>query len=244
MASPSTLATDGVRARTISSLKIACSTSVAPRPPYSVGHETPAHPASCSLRCQARRNSNAASSPAGSRPGLLSASQARSSSRKASSAGESVRSKAAHPIRGGRPVASISEMTQPVIATPALETDLPGHYEVGVYAARLKQKLLEFARIQLVGEVWGLRASRARVYFELRDARGALPCSMWLSDFERLGFPLADGIRVVVGGGCDYYPGSSSSSPSFTFAVTELRIAGEGDLLIQLERLRRRLEAD
>jgi hypothetical protein len=25
-------------------LKIACSTSVAPRPPYSLGHETPAHP--------------------------------------------------------------------------------------------------------------------------------------------------------------------------------------------------------
>ena len=71
MASASTLATDGVRARTTSSLKIACSTSVAPRPPYSLGHETPAQPASFSLRCQALRNSNAASSPAGSRPGLL-----------------------------------------------------------------------------------------------------------------------------------------------------------------------------
>ncbi len=51
-------------------------------------------------------------------------------------------------------------------------------------------------------------------------------------------------MKVVVGGGCDYYPGSGSSSPSFTFAVTELRIAGEGDLLVQLERLRRRLHAD
>ena len=48
----------------------------------------------------------------------------------------------------------------------------------------------------------------------------------------------------MVGGGCDYYPGSASSSPSFTFAVSELRIAGEGDLLVQLERLRRRLHAD
>ena len=45
----------------------------------------------------------------------------------------------------------------------------------------------------------------------------------------------------MIGGGCDYYPGSASSSPSFTFAVSELRIAGEGDLLVQLERLRRRL---
>ena len=55
---------------------------------------------------------------------------------------------------------------------------------------------------------------------------------------------LADGMRIVVGGGCDYYPGSATSSPNFTFAVTELRVEGEGDLLIQLERLRRRLAAD
>jgi exodeoxyribonuclease VII large subunit len=135
-------------------------------------------------------------------------------------------------------------MSEPAIAAAPLESALPGPYEVGAYAAQLKRKLLEFARVQLVGEVWGFRPARARVYFELRDARGALPCSMWRSDFERLGVALSDGLKVVVGGGCDYYPGSSSSSPSFTFAVSELRIAGEGDLLIQLEQLRRRLHAD
>ncbi len=124
------------------------------------------------------------------------------------------------------------------------DSDLPGPYPVGTYAAQLKRRLLEFARVQLVGEVWGFRSSRARVYFELRDDRGALPCSMWSSDFEALGAVLSDGMRVVIGGGCDYYPGSASSSPSFSFAVSELRIAGEGDLLVQLERLRRRLHAD
>ena len=120
----------------------------------------------------------------------------------------------------------------------------PGPYPVGAYAAQLKRQLQEFARVQLVGEVWGFRAARARVYFELRDGHGALPCSMWRTDFEALGVPLADGMRVVVGGGCDYYPGSAASSPSFSFAVTELRLAGEGDLLVQLERLRRRLHAE
>ena len=44
--------------------------------------------------------------------------------------------------------------------------------------------------MQLVGEVWGFKAARARVYFELRDARGALPCSMWRTDFEALGLAL------------------------------------------------------
>lgn len=126
------------------------------------------------------------------------------------------------------------------------ESRFPGPFPVGSYAAQLRERLQQFARVQLVGEVWGVRPSRVRVYFELRDARGALPCSMWRDDFERLGVSLADadGMRVVVGGGCDYYPGSTASSPRFSFAVTELRLAGEGDLLVQLERLRRRLDAE
>ncbi len=129
-------------------------------------------------------------------------------------------------------------------AARAPDSQLPGPYPVGAYAAKLQARLREFARVQIVGEVWGFRAARARVYFELRDSRGALPCSMWRTDFEALGVPLTDGVRVVAGGGCDYYPGSHSSSPSFSFAVQELRIAGEGDLLAALERLRRQLAAD
>ncbi|MBV8429672.1 MAG: exodeoxyribonuclease VII large subunit [Solirubrobacterales bacterium] len=134
------------------------------------------------------------------------------------------------------------------VSTPASAgiagSDLPGPYPVGAYAAQLRTRLRQFANVQLIGEVWGFRAARTRVYFELRDVRGALPCSMWQNEFERLGVQLSDGVRVVVGGGCDYYPGSSTSSPSFSFAVTELRVAGEGDLLAQLERLRRRLAAE
>jgi exodeoxyribonuclease VII large subunit len=124
------------------------------------------------------------------------------------------------------------------------QSALPGPYPVGAYAGRLKARLQEFARVQLTGEVWGFRAARARVYFELRDSTGALPCSMWRTDFDALGVTLSDGMQLVVGGGCDYYPGSSTSSPSFSFAVTELRLAGEGDLLAQLARLRRRLHAE
>jgi len=134
------------------------------------------------------------------------------------------------------------------VQNPATEpisgSTFPGPYPVGSYAAQLKRRLLEFARVQLVGEVWGFRVSRARVYFELRDAHGALPCSMWRTDFDATGVTLSEGLRIVVGGGCDYYPGSATSSPSFTFAVSELRVAGEGDLLVALERLRRRLASD
>jgi exodeoxyribonuclease VII large subunit len=123
-------------------------------------------------------------------------------------------------------------------------SQLPGPFPVGSYAGRLRAQLRGFTRVQLTGEVSGVSRSRVRIYFELRDAQGAIQCSMWRDDFEALGVPLTDGLEVVVGGGCDYYVGNSTSSPSFHFAVSELRIAGEGDLLAELERRRRRLHAD
>ncbi|MBI5107088.1 MAG: exodeoxyribonuclease VII large subunit, partial [Solirubrobacterales bacterium] len=124
---------------------------------------------------------------------------------------------------------------------------LAGPFPVGAYAAKLRDELRKRARVQLVGEVWNVSHSRAKVYFELRDGDGAVPCSMWRDAFEGLGLPdgaLADGAQVVVAGGPDYYPGSRTSSPAFSFAVTSLRVAGEGDLLEQLAALRRRLGAE
>jgi exodeoxyribonuclease VII large subunit len=122
---------------------------------------------------------------------------------------------------------------------------LTGPWPVGHYAAALRERLRGFTRVQVFGEVFGFKAGRAKVWFELRDAGGALPCSMWREDFEALGLgALADGVQVVAAGGCDFYPGSRTASPGFSFAVTGLRVAGEGDLLAQLAQLRRRLDAE
>jgi len=122
---------------------------------------------------------------------------------------------------------------------------LTGPHPVGLYAAKLRDKLRSFTRVQVFGEVFSFKVGRARVWFELRDADGALPCAMWRREWEASGIgELADGCQVVAAGGCDYYPGSRTASPSFSFAVTELRHAGEGDLLAQLERLRKTLHAE
>src|SRR3954452_12980596 len=96
------------------------------------------------------------------------------------------------------------------------ESRLSGPYPVGEYAAALREKLRSFARVQLIGELSNLRVARARVYFELRDGSGAIPCSAWRNDWEatcaRAGATPQDGMQVVVAGGCDYYPGSATSS--------------------------------
>jgi exodeoxyribonuclease VII large subunit len=123
----------------------------------------------------------------------------------------------------------------------------PGPFPVGSYAAMLRDELRKRARVQLFGEVFNVSTGRARVYFELRDGEGAVPCAMWRDAFDRLGLPdgtLVDGAQVGVAGGPDYYPGSRTSSPSFSFDVTGLRVAGDGDLLAQLDALRRRLAAE
>jgi len=124
-------------------------------------------------------------------------------------------------------------------------SELTGPWPVGDYAARLRARLREFTHVQVFGEVFGFKAGRAKVWFELRDSGGALPCSMWRREWDALGIEeLAEGTQVVAAGGCDYYAGSRTSSPAFSFSVTDVRVAGEGDLLAQLERLRRALHAE
>lgn len=126
-------------------------------------------------------------------------------------------------------------------------TELTGPFPVGQYATALKGRLQEFEHVQLFGEVWNLREGRAKFYFELRDSFGALPCSIWRTDWDKLELSaesLSDGAVVVVAGGCDYYPGSATSSPAFSFAVERLRVAGTGDLLAELDRLRKLFDSE
>jgi exodeoxyribonuclease VII large subunit len=108
----------------------------------------------------------------------------------------------------------------------------PGPFAVGRYAGKLRDRMRQFAPVCVIGEVTGVRIGRGpNVYFELRDADGALPCAMWRNDFDSSGLgpdELRDGVEVVAAGHCDFYPGSATSSPRFSFRVEELRLAGGG----------------
>jgi exodeoxyribonuclease VII large subunit len=124
---------------------------------------------------------------------------------------------------------------------------LPGPFPVGRYARKLREEMRRRARVSLIGEITGLNRSKAQAYFELRDAEGAVPCAIWLNELERLDLPpggLRDGAEVVIDGGPDYYPGNSQASPNFFFRATDIRLAGEGDLLARLEALRKQLHSE
>jgi exodeoxyribonuclease VII large subunit len=121
-----------------------------------------------------------------------------------------------------------------------------GPFPVGRYAARFRDRLRAMTRVSVVGEVVNARVGgrSANIYFELRDADGAIPCAMWRNDFEKSGIELRDGMELVAAGGPDYYVGGSKASPSFSFRVLDLRPAGEGDLLLRLDQLRRELSQE
>jgi exodeoxyribonuclease VII large subunit len=142
-------------------------------------------------------------------------------------------------------------VSEPVQSQPREAAGVPGYpgpYAVGRYATGLREWMRERARVCLIGEVTGVRITGGpNVYFELRDGDGAMPCAMWRTDFDRLGLradELHDGVEVVAAGGPDFYPGSASASPRFAFRVQDLRLAGEGDLLARLARLRRQLAGE
>jgi exodeoxyribonuclease VII large subunit len=127
------------------------------------------------------------------------------------------------------------------------DPSLPGPFPVGRWAEGFRNFLRERPRVLLIGEVTNFKPARANAYFELRDANGAVACSIWSSDLDKLALPdggLRNGAEVIVAGGPDFYVGTATASPAFSFRVTYLRLAGEGDLLARLAALRKQLEAD
>ncbi|MGI8460293.1 MAG: exodeoxyribonuclease VII large subunit [Solirubrobacterales bacterium] len=129
-------------------------------------------------------------------------------------------------------------------ATLVSEPEYPGPFEVGNYARGLRSFLRGRPKVRLIGEVSGVSLRPKAVYFELRDGAGAIQVAIWRDVYDRLAIPeglLRDGAQVVIAGGLDYYPGGAKASPSFRFRAEHLRLAGEGELLAQIERLRRKL---
>ena len=95
--------------------------------------------------------------------------------------------------------------------------------------------------VAVAGELSNLSRPRSgHLYFSLKDADATLQCVMWRSEVARLGFLPEDGDRVVAYGQVSVY----AVAGRYQLYATALRPAGVGELLVQLEELKRKLSAE
>ena len=117
-----------------------------------------------------------------------------------------------------------------------------GVLSVSALTQRIKSALEEgFPGVWVKGELTGVkRAPSGHLYFSLKDSSSQLDCVMWKGTFSRLGFEPQDGAEVEAFGDVTVY----AARGRYQLTVREMRPAGIGALLLALEQLKRRLQAE
>jgi len=92
------------------------------------------------------------------------------------------------------------------------------------------------------GEISGFRGPQpsGHLYFKLKDADAQLDCAMFKMNAMRLGFVPRDGMEVEAFGEISVFPPRGN----YQLVIKQMRVAGIGALLAQLEELKRRLAAE
>jgi exodeoxyribonuclease VII large subunit len=92
------------------------------------------------------------------------------------------------------------------------------------------------------GEISGYRGPQpsGHLYFKLKDREAQLDCAMFKTNAMRLGFTPKDGLEVEAFGEISVYPPRGN----YQLVIKNMRVAGIGALLAQLEELKRRLAAE
>jgi exodeoxyribonuclease VII large subunit len=92
------------------------------------------------------------------------------------------------------------------------------------------------------GEISGYRGPQpsGHLYFKLKDAEAQLDCAMFKANVTKLGFTPKDGLEVEAFGEINVY----APRGNYQLVVKQMRVAGIGALLAQLEELKRRLTAE
>jgi exodeoxyribonuclease VII large subunit len=98
-----------------------------------------------------------------------------------------------------------------------------------------------FSHVRLRGEISGYkRAASGHVYLTLKDERAAIDAVIWKGQAAQIPFRPEDGIEVVATGRLTTYPGRSK----YQIVIDRLELAGEGALMLLLEKLKAKLGAE
>ena len=98
-----------------------------------------------------------------------------------------------------------------------------------------------FRDIFVEGEVSNLRESaNGHLYFDLKDRESLLPAVMFKWDARKYSLELQDGVQVRVWGSLDVY----SKSGKYQIVVKTVEALAKGNLYLEFERLKKKLEAE
>ncbi|WOK37874.1 exodeoxyribonuclease VII large subunit [Sphingomonas sp. C3-2] len=98
-----------------------------------------------------------------------------------------------------------------------------------------------FSHVRLRGEISGYkRAASGHAYLALKDDKSLIDAVIWKGSFAGIAFRPEDGIEVIATGRLTTYPGRSK----YQIVIERLELAGEGALMLLLERLKAKLGAE
>ena len=127
-----------------------------------------------------------------------------------------------------------------------LDDETPGsntpEYTVAEISGAIK-KTLEgaFGRIRVRGEVGRVvRAKSGHLYFDVKDERGVLACNTWKGQVAGLGMMPEEGMEVIVTGKLSSFAPQSK----YNMNVDSIEVAGEGALMMLLEKRKKALAAE
>ncbi|MET0247701.1 MAG: exodeoxyribonuclease VII large subunit [Sphingomonas sp.] len=99
----------------------------------------------------------------------------------------------------------------------------------------------EFGHVRLRGEISGWkRAASGHAYLALKDADAVIDGVIWRGAASALPFQPQDGLEVIATGKLTIYPGRSK----YQIVIERMELAGEGQLMALLEKLKARLAAE
>ena len=109
------------------------------------------------------------------------------------------------------------------------------------YVNSLLSNDLRLRSVKVKGEISALKLQQGsgHLYFTLKDETAVIRCIMFASKVASLRFEPADGIKVIVSGKVEIY----SPSGQYSFNVTGMQQAGEGELYRQFVETSNRLRA-
>jgi len=98
-----------------------------------------------------------------------------------------------------------------------------------------------FTYVRVRGELGRIsRPASGHVYLDLKDEKSVLAGIIWRGQAAKMSVQPEQGMEVVVSGRITTYPGQSK----YQIIIDSLEPAGAGALLAQLEKLKKKLEAE